>query len=86
MGAVLLSVSFSLYMDSVGAAGLKERDNGMIQAMSAFEHQKTSRTTIWPAPLLVLPDPIEATNTFNKRIRPILDESIKLGVYRPPPL
>ena len=86
MAATLLSISFSLYMDSIGAAGLKERDNGMIQAMTAFEHQMTSGTTIWPAPLLVLPNPIEATNTFNQRIRPILNESIKLGVYRPPPL
>lgn len=86
IGAVVLSILFSVCMDRFGASGLGDRHDGMVQAMATFEHPKTPDSTIWPGPLLDLPHPIGPTNTFNKRIRPILDESIKLGVYRPPPL
>ena len=86
LGAVVLTVLFSAFMDQFGSSGLGDRHDGMVQAMAAFEHPKTPETTIWPAPLLALPHPVGPTNTFNQRIRPILNESIKLGVYRPPPL
>jgi hypothetical protein len=86
LGAVVLSILFSLCMDKIGSLGLDRRRDSLVQAMATFEHPKTPQSTIWPAPLLSLPHPIAPSNAFNRRIRPILDESIKLGVYRPPPL
>ena len=86
LGAVALTILFSVCMDLLGTLGLDARHDTTMRAMATFEHPKTPDTTIWPAPMLPLPHPIGPTNEFNQRIRPILDESIKLGVYRPPPL
>jgi len=84
LGAVAITILFSVCMDLFGSLGLNARHDGMVQAMATFEHPKTPQSTIWPAPMLPLPHPIAPSNAFNQRIRPILDESIKLGIYHPP--
>jgi hypothetical protein len=84
LGAVTVSILFSLGMDMVGSSGLERRHDGLVRAMATFEHPETPESPAWPAPLFPVPNPIAPTEAFNQRIRPILEESIKLGIYKPP--
>jgi hypothetical protein len=86
--AVLVVVPFSLGMDFGGWVQTERRDRALIRAMAAHEHPASPGAQTGPSPPLlnlnVKTDPV--TEAFNQQVRPILDESIRLGVYRPPAL
>lgn len=82
---VLAVVPFSLWMDLGGWLQIERRDCALVQAMAAFEHPATPESTAGPAPPVSLSEGKAASDAFNLRTRAILTESIKLGVYRPPP-
>lgn len=88
LGAVLLSIPWSLGMDFLGWLQLERRDHALITAMRAYEHPNSPDTQTGPSPpllnLKVASDPV--TDDFNRRVRPILADSIQQGIYRPPPL
>jgi hypothetical protein len=84
--AVLLSIPWSLGMDFLGGLQLGRRSQALIIAMRDYEHPASPGSQTGPSPplldLKVASDPF--TDEFNRRVRPILAESIKLGVYHPP--
>jgi hypothetical protein len=86
--AVLLSISWSLSMDFLGGLQLGRRSHALTIAMRDYVHPASPGSQTGPSPPLlgldVKTDPV--TEAFNQKVRPILDESIKLGVYHPPPL
>jgi hypothetical protein len=86
--AVMAAVLFSLAMDFLGGLQLERRSHALTSAMAAYEHPASPEKQTGPSPplldLRVASDPY--TEAFNRRVRPILEDSIKLGVYRPPPL
>jgi hypothetical protein len=86
--AVLLSIPWSLSMDFLGWLQLERRDHALIMAMRSYEHPNSPATQTGPSPpllnLKIASDPV--TDDFNRRVRPILADSIQQGVYRPPPL
>jgi hypothetical protein len=86
LGAVAIAVLFSLSMDGLGSMQIAGRYRKLIEAMSAFEHPASEGSTVGPAPMLPGSNGIAITIEFNRRIRPILAESGRLGIYRPPPL
>jgi hypothetical protein len=84
LGAAALAVLFSLLADGYGSMLLEGRDRALVQAMTAFEHPISPRIPVGPAPS---PEPSSSraeSDSFNLRARSILDESMKLGIYRPP--
>jgi hypothetical protein len=85
LGAAAAAILFSLCMDWVGSITLEKRNLEFIQAMTAFEHPASPGSTVGPAPLLPLPPNSPEIDEFNRESRAILIQSIKLGVYRPPP-
>jgi len=86
--AILLSIPYSLAMDFLGWLQLERRDHALITAMRAYEHPPSSGPQTGPSPpllnLKIASDPV--TDDFNRRVRPILADSIQQGIYRPPPL
>ncbi len=84
--AMLLVVPFSLAMDLGGWVQIDRRQHALIQAMAAYEHPTPSGSQTGPSPPLMNQATDPLTEAFNRQARPILAESIKLGVYRPPPL
>lgn len=86
--AVLAVIPFSLSMDFGGWLQIERRDRALIAALAAYEHPVSPGTQTGPSPPLlnlnVKTDPV--TDAFNQQVRPILNESIKLGIYRPPVL
>jgi len=86
--AVLVVIPFSLSMDFGGWLQIERRDRALITAMTAYEHPASPGSQTGPSPPLlnlnVKTDPV--TDAFNQQVRPILNESIKLGIYRPPVL
>lgn len=86
LGAVLLVIPFSLGMDLEGWTQIQRRQSALVQAMAAYEHSTPTGTPSGPSPpLLNMPsDPF--TEALNRKARPILAESMRLGIYRPPPL
>jgi hypothetical protein len=86
LAAVALSVLFGLCLDAFGLIEISNRTRNLVQAMAAYEHPTSQNSLTGPSPKLVdrTPDPL--TDEVNRRARPILAESIRLGIYRPPPL
>jgi hypothetical protein len=86
--AVLATIPYSLGMDFLGWLQLERRDHAIIKAMAAYQHPISPDTQTGPSPplldLKVASDPV--TDDFNRRARIILADSIKLGIYHPPPL
>jgi len=84
--AMIAVIPFTLIMDFMGGVQIERRTNALIQAMAAYQHPTSADLQTGPSPPLmgldVKNDPV--TEAFNQKVRPILDESIKLGVYRPP--
>jgi hypothetical protein len=82
--AVLVSIPYSLAMDFLGWIQLERRDHALVKAMDAYEHPTSSESQEGPSPPLLnrASDPL--TEQFNRQVRPILAESLKLGIYRPP--
>jgi hypothetical protein len=86
LAAVAISILFSLCVDGLGYLEIAGRARGLTQGMSAYEHSVSSGAIAGPSPKLVTRTPDPYTEPFNLRARPILAQSIRLGVYRPPSL
>jgi hypothetical protein len=86
LGAVAIAVLFSLTMDGLGSMQIAGRHRKLIEAMAAYEHRSSQESAVGPAPVLPGSNAMVTSLKFNGRIRPILAESIRLGIYRPPPL
>lgn len=90
LGVTAASMLFSLGMDRMGMHRIEARNRVLIRAITEFEHPSTPEAT---TELVYLPLPwqdkgpeaSERREGFNVRARAILIQSIKLGVYRPPP-
>ncbi|MGA9670428.1 MAG: hypothetical protein WBQ94_14540, partial [Terracidiphilus sp.] len=82
--AVGISVLFSLGIDGLGMIQLKSHARGLAEGMSAYLHPSSSGTEAGPSPRILILNPDPLTAPFNRHARPILAESIRLGVYRPP--
>lgn len=86
--AVLAVIPFSLGMDFLGGLQLARRSHALTVAMRDYEHPTSPDKQTGPSPplldLRVASDPF--TDAFNRRVRPILEDSIKQGVYHPPQL
>ena len=84
--AVLLSIPWSLSMDLLGGLQLGRRSHALVTAMEAYQHPTSPGSQTGPSPplldLRVASDPV--TDAFNRRVRPILADSIKQGLYSPP--
>jgi hypothetical protein len=83
--AVLLTIPFSLAMDLEGWIQIERRENALIKAMATYEHSTSAGNPAGPSPPLFNEPSDPVTETFNRQSRPILAESIRLGIYRPPP-
>jgi hypothetical protein len=86
LGALAATVLFSLCADGGGLLQITSRASSLTQAMAAYEHPTPSEPQTGPSPPLLFRESEPITVAFNQRIRPILAESIRLGIYRPPPL
>jgi len=87
LGAVAAALLFCLTMDMVGSTRIEGRRLDLLQAMAEFEHPIPPDSA--PSPSIPLPPPPDSggvPNLWNTHARSVLIESIKLGVYRPPPL
>jgi len=85
LSAMLAVFLFYLVVDSGGWLLIHRRQRALIQAMNAYEHPSPGSETGPSLPFGKGPlDPL--TVAFNQRVRPILEESIRLGIYRPPVL
>jgi hypothetical protein len=84
LAAVALSVLYGLSLDMFGMIQISSRTRNLVQAMAAYQHPTSPDSIIGPSPKLLdrTPDPL--TDDVNQRARPILAQSIKLGIYRPP--
>jgi hypothetical protein len=84
LGVTMAVILFSLSMDWAGSLLLEDRNRGLVKAMAAYEHPASPESTNGPTPWfqsLTLGTPSEA---FNLHARATLDQSVELGVYRPP--
>jgi hypothetical protein len=84
--AVGFSVLFSVGIDGLGMIQLNSRTRGLTQAMAAYEHPIPAGPLKGPSVTLLNITPDTITEPFNRHARPVLAESIRLGVYRPPQL
>jgi len=84
LAVVALSILFSLSMDFYGYLEISSRTQHLQQAMAAYQHPTSSQPITGPSPHLINRNPDPLTDEFNLLARPILAESIRLGVYRPP--
>jgi hypothetical protein len=84
--AVLVVVPLSLSMDFGGWLQLGRRHDALVQAMAGYEHPTSTDSQTGPSPPLLTVPTDPTTDDFNRRVRIILEESIRLGVYRPPPM
>jgi hypothetical protein len=84
--AMLIVVPFSLAMDLGGWMQIERRERALVKAMAAYEHPTSPGSQMGPSPPLMNETADPVTELFNRQVRPILSESIKLGVYRPPTL
>jgi hypothetical protein len=86
MCALLATILWSLSMDFLGGLQLGRRSHALVVAMRDYQHPASPATQTGPSPplldLRIASDPV--TDAFNRRARPILDESIRQGLYRPP--
>lgn len=86
LGAVALAILFSLSMDLIGGFYIEQRNQDIVKGMTAFEHPTAADPAPSPASARVLLNTAADTQAFHLRARAVLIESMKLGVYRPPPL
>lgn len=85
LGAVAVTVLFSLGMDMIGAGLMNQRNEQLIEAMTHFEHPTASDAKPSPAPDAVVPEQLGwVPNAFNHHAREVLLESMRLGIYQPP--
>lgn len=84
--AVAASVIFALFFDGLGAIQITSRAHRMVKAMSAWEHPIPGQPLSGPSATSLDLKVDTITEPFNRHARPILAESVRLGVYRPPPL
>jgi hypothetical protein len=75
--AIAAAILLSAGMDVLGWRYLAERDRDLVRGMAAFDHSSAG-------PVLPMPGQSASMDEFDKRARVILEESIRLGIYRPP--
>jgi hypothetical protein len=73
-------------MDLGGWIQIDRREIAVTQAMTAYEHPSSGGSETGPSPPLLNGPSDPMTVDFNARVRPILEESIRLGIYRLPVL
>ena len=76
-GVITAAILFSAGMDVVGWRYLADRDRALVQGMTAFEHSSAG-------PVLPMAGQSTSMDEFDKRARAVLQESMRLGIYRPP--
>lgn len=76
-GVIAVAILFSAGMDVLGWRYLADRDRALVQGMTAFEHSSAG-------PVLPMPGQSTSMDEFDKHAPAILEESIRLGIYRPP--
>lgn len=89
LGAMVVSILFCLDGDSIGMRQIENRRQEQVRAMRAFEH-RASTDNLPDLVYLALQQDSGAVaaarrTAANRQAQAILTESIKLGVYRPPP-
>jgi hypothetical protein len=84
--AVTATILFSLSMDLIGSMYIAERGRGLVRTMAAFEHAPPGEAAASPIPPGVFIHSAADTEAFKIRARTTLQESIRLGIYRPPAL
>ena len=83
--AVVAAVLFSLWGDLGGWLQIELRNRYLVQAMAVYENPTLSSSTDGPAPPIMLPLDRTISDSLNLRARAVLIQSMKLGMYRPPP-
>jgi hypothetical protein len=83
--AVMAVVVFCLWGDFGGWMQMRLRNRYVVQAMAVFENPALPNSSDGPSPTILYGPKSSASEAFNQRARAILTQSIKLGVYRPPP-
>ncbi len=86
LGAVFTTILFSLSMDFIGFSLMGARDRELVKAMAEFEHPTLTESSPSPSPPVSASLPGEEPNPWNLHARAVMIQSIKLGIYRPPPL
>ena len=76
-GVIAVAILFSAGMDVLGWRYLADRDSALIQGMTAFEHSSAG-------PVLPMAGQSTSMDEFDQRARAVLQESMRLGIYRPP--
>ena len=76
------AVILALCMDEVGYLQLARRRHEAIQGMAAYEHSASAGSL--DGPVLSFGRRDAVLDSLRTRARPILDESIRLGIYEPP--
>jgi hypothetical protein len=83
LGAVAATVLFALFMDAVGTLVIQNRSSELIKEIVEFKHpQSLEELSAMDIPW---PEKDAIHLAFNRQARDILNESIRLGVYQPPP-
>ena len=82
LAAAGLAIVFGLCMDFIGHQNLVQRERDAIKGMAAFEHSVKSGGT--EGPVLRTANENSIRVALRLHSRPILIESIRLGVYEPP--
>ena len=83
--ATMVAVLFCLWGDFGGWMQIRLRNRYVVQAMAAFENPASQDSLEGPSPAILYGPKSSASEAFNQRARAILTQSIKVGVYRPPP-
>jgi hypothetical protein len=80
--AIAGAVLFSLSMDVLGWFTLTGRDRRIILGMASYEHGVSPESSI--GPILPFPDQGPRMDDLDRQAPKILNQSTKLGIYKPP--
>jgi len=80
--AVAGAVLFCFVMDFWGWSYLEERNRKIVFGMATYEHSVSNGAGV--GPILPFPGQGERSDELERRAPIILEQSIKLGIYRPP--
>jgi hypothetical protein len=84
--AAVCAIVFSVSMDLIGCIYIGKRNLDNTQAMAEFEHPTAEQPAPSPAGMRLRLRLAADTEAFQARARAVLLESMRLGVYQPPPL
>jgi hypothetical protein len=80
LGITATAILFCLSMDAIGFVIVRQRNHELIQGITAYEHPRSANDI--GGPLSAKAE--AALPGFNQHARSILQQSIRLGIYRPP--